>query len=369
MNHISSWLMRRFSVDSAEVLPYDHAADIASLDRNVGRMMAMLERLKLSENTIVIYMSDGSGGGPASLPKSERSSKFGPSANPMVVRWPKLKDKSGTARMELVANIDVLATLAGICGIGLEPALQASTDGKSFASMLGVKGASPWKARAYVNDHQSSGLKDKTATDVMMIQPFNSTVVYLPDGKSVSWRAGKVHGNIGPETVAAAKDAYDAWLKHVIADFPVAAFGVVGPGTPVVYLPAYPIPSGPATSKRANYFFLEVLADGQWRIDSNTAERYGAPGGKEKSPPGGKLRVFQQVALDPLPVGYDEELDGYRVLPETLSKAFVEIPEGGQYPGTIHLAKGRYLLHVSLTGKREPEILRIAGNQSPDAEE
>ncbi len=305
--------------------PYDHAADIAGLDRNVGRMMAMLKRLGLRENTIVVYMSDGSGSGPASAPKSKQSREFGPSANPMMVRWSKLNVKPGTIRSELVANIDVMATLADLCGIELAPGEKASTDGRSFASLLGVGGTTPWKARSYVRDHQSTGLKEAAAKDVMMIRPLSCTTVSLPDGKEVSWRGGKTHGSVAPETVAAAKAVYDQWLRHVIADFPIGAFGAVGPDTPVVYLDGYPIPGGPASAGRSNYFLLEVLADGRWRVDSNTAERYGAVAGKEKTASAGRLRAFRQQMPDPLPVGYDEVLDGYRVLPKTLAKAFTEI--------------------------------------------
>jgi hypothetical protein len=343
-----------------QAYPYDHAADIAGLDRNVGRMMATLERLGLAENTIVIYMSDGSGSGPASVPKS---SEFGPSSNPMMVRWPKLNVKPGSVRSELVANIDVMATLADLCGIELTADEKRLTDGKSFASLLGVADAPAWKPRTYVSDHQSTGLKEAVANDLMMIRPLNSTKVFLPDGTEVSWRGGKVHGKVDPQTVAGATEVYDRWLQQVIADFPVGAFGAVGPDTPDTYLDGYPIPGGPASSGRSNYFLLEVLADGRWHIDSDTSERYGGRAEKEKSPAPGQLRMFRQRLPDPLPVGYDNTLDGYRVLPETLAKAFSEVQIDGEYPGTVRLEKGRYLLHVETQRNRQPGTLRVRSIQ------
>ncbi len=338
--------------------PYDHAADIAGLDRNVGRMLATLGRLGLTDNTVVVYMSDGSGSGPASLPRDKQTADFGPSANPMCLRWPALELEPGTAKRELVSNIDIMATLAELCGIPLGKDLETSTDGRSFAALLGVPNVAPWAPRAYVCDHQSTGIKSKAATDMMMMSPLSSTTVHLPNGDNVTWRGGKPASKTTPDTVAAAKTAYDQWLQRVLADFPLGAFARAGPDTPAAYLDAYPIPGGPATPDRATYFLLETERAGVYEIDTNTADRYGGSG-KTGGTPGGALKLYRQVLPNPLPVGFDEDLGGYRVLPETLATAFKEVPCIGTFPGRVQLEKGRYLLHVKSASKRPPRTLRV----------
>ena len=108
-------LQKRFSAKAAEdskqqSFPYDHAADIEGLDRNVGRLTETLAALKLSDNTVVIYMSDGAGGGAASVSSRDWPEEARRSGTPFVIRMPKSRGKTQAARAELVANIDILPT-------------------------------------------------------------------------------------------------------------------------------------------------------------------------------------------------------------------------------------------------------------------
>lgn len=345
--------------------PVDHAADIGGLDRNIGRLMETLDKLKLSDNTVIVYMSDGAGGGAASVPKSQWPEASRALGTPMVIRWPKAAAKRMPERSELVANIDLLPTLAGICGIPLGAKLQADIDGQSFASLLGLPGAGPWRPRTYVADHQSRGGKDDLGPEnrrMMLFRPLAATRVFLPDGGQVGWRAGEVSDrNVPPEVVKQARAAYEKWRLHVLKDFPLGAFALVdGPNAPV-YLDAYPIPDGPAGAGTKGYFLLDVAKDGSYRISSDTSDRYGGRAGPAETSIPATLWLSRKSKPGPLPVGFDEKLNGYRVLPATLREYFETTTHKVTLPTTIPLRDGRYLLSLESRSGKGLVQLRVSG--------
>ncbi|PHR97264.1 MAG: hypothetical protein COA78_27820 [Blastopirellula sp.] len=334
------------------VYPYDHAADIASLDRNVGRLMAQLKKQGLLENTMVVYMSDGSGSGPASI---RQAARFGRSNNPTTIYLPSLgKDK---VVEEVVANIDVLPTLAEMCGIKLSDNHTASIDGQSFASLLGVEGVATWRERYYITDHQSGGHK-KDIFKQMVFRPYDSSSVFLPDGKTVSFEAQECTSKESPKVIAEAREAYDQWLKKVIADLPLGAFARAHPSRPV-FLEGYPITDGPAGPGMMNYFLLDIETDGDYELDTNISDLYGKKREPLDKKTPGKLTLCRKTTDGRLPVSFDEELKGYRVMPATIAANFSTETQDITLPATIHLKKGRYLFNLKPEKDREPATIRV----------
>jgi arylsulfatase A-like enzyme len=125
------------------------AAMIARMDRDVGRLMALLKKLGLDDNTIVFFTSDNGphreGGadpdffdsnGP--LKGIKRDLYEGGIRVPMIVRWPK-KVKAGTTSDQVWSHWDFLPTAAEIAG-AKAPANPASIDGISMLpAILGKK--------------------------------------------------------------------------------------------------------------------------------------------------------------------------------------------------------------------------------------
>ncbi len=109
----------------------DYLATAASLDRSIGRTLDYLDRHSLTENTIVIYVSDqgfymGEHGWFDKRFMYEESFR-----TPMLMRYPG-KIKPATLNNHLVMNLDIAPTLLHAAGVNIPADMQ----GKSFLPLL-----------------------------------------------------------------------------------------------------------------------------------------------------------------------------------------------------------------------------------------
>ena len=105
-------------------------AMIENIDTNLGRLIGFLKENRLEENTILIFMTDnGTAQGlkaPGAFNAGMRASKGalyeGGHRVPCFIRWPggQLPQKGGTDVADLTSGIDILPTLAGLCGLQLK---------------------------------------------------------------------------------------------------------------------------------------------------------------------------------------------------------------------------------------------------------
>lgn len=114
----------------------DYLATTASLDRNIGRTLDYLDKNRLTENTIVIYLSDqgfymGEHGWFDKRWMYEESFR-----TPMVMRYPGVI-KPGTVNKEFVMNLDIAPTLLAAAGA----AIPGDVQGESFLPLLTDKNA------------------------------------------------------------------------------------------------------------------------------------------------------------------------------------------------------------------------------------
>ena len=124
-----------------------YADNVAYMDKLVGQLITELERLKLSDNTILVFFGDnGTAGGRADratiggrrLIGQKGSMLEGGSLEPMIVYWPGVTPK-GKVSNDLISATDFVPTFAEIAGVNL-PA-DKILDGKSFNAQLhGEKG-------------------------------------------------------------------------------------------------------------------------------------------------------------------------------------------------------------------------------------
>lgn len=107
-----------------------------NIDWNVGRVLAKLEELKLSEDTIVIYFCDNGPNGSrwnGGMKGKKGSTDEGGVRSPLLIRWPgkieagKVVDSPGTA-------IDLLPTLAALSDVALVG--NRKIDGTSLKSAI-----------------------------------------------------------------------------------------------------------------------------------------------------------------------------------------------------------------------------------------
>ncbi|HJZ53688.1 MAG TPA: arylsulfatase, partial [Gemmataceae bacterium] len=117
-----------------------------NIDWNVGRVLAKLDALKLAGDTVVLYFSDNGPNGwrwNGGMKGRKGSTDEGGVRSPQLVRWPG-HIKPGTKVSPIAGAIDLLPTLAELCGVkrvGEKP-----LDGTSLAPLLLGK-AAQWPDR------------------------------------------------------------------------------------------------------------------------------------------------------------------------------------------------------------------------------
>lgn len=125
-----------------------YAAMIASVDESVGRVMAVLDELKLADNTVLIFTSDNGGVGGYEREGIKRAGKVtdnaplrsgkgslyeGGTRVPFIIRWPGVI-KAGTSCDVPTIHVDVYPTFAEI-GKAALPSGQ-TLDGESLVPLL-----------------------------------------------------------------------------------------------------------------------------------------------------------------------------------------------------------------------------------------
>ncbi len=113
--------LTKFESQFADKIKLKNAAMTHSLDENVGRIFEHLEKLKLLENTIIIFCNDN--GGQKTTLHADNFPLRGMKGDiyeggirvPMAVRWP-AKIKAGTVSNEIVSSLDILPTILAAAG-------------------------------------------------------------------------------------------------------------------------------------------------------------------------------------------------------------------------------------------------------------
>lgn len=113
--------IERYQAKFSDPIKLKNAAMTHSLDQNVGRIFAQLEKLNLLENTIIIFLNDN-GGQKTTLHADNyplRGMKSDPYEGgirvPMAMRWP-TKIKAGKVCEYIVSSLDILPTILAEAG-------------------------------------------------------------------------------------------------------------------------------------------------------------------------------------------------------------------------------------------------------------
>ncbi|MEE8452245.1 MAG: sulfatase [Thermoguttaceae bacterium] len=130
----------------------DYLRCIASVDDNVGRVLAYLDETGLAENTIVIYTSDqgfylGDHGWFDKRFMYEESLR-----SPLVVRWPG-HIKPGSVSKEIVLNLDFAETFLDVAGAPIPTDMQ----GASLVPVLEGNTPDDWRKSMYYRYYEFPG--------------------------------------------------------------------------------------------------------------------------------------------------------------------------------------------------------------------
>lgn len=112
-----------------------YAGMIHSVDEGVGRLLETLDRLNISDNTLIVFTSDNGGlmriTTNVPLRAGKGSAYEGGVRVPLIARWPN-GVSAGTVSSEPVTGVDFFPTILEVCGAAPE-----SVDGLSLAPLFG----------------------------------------------------------------------------------------------------------------------------------------------------------------------------------------------------------------------------------------
>jgi arylsulfatase A-like enzyme len=128
--------------------------DVSKMDRNVGKLLASLERNGLSENTVVIFTADQ---GPQWAFGKWNLYDYGTQA-PLLIRWPGVAAK-GAETDALVSLVDVLPTVVEMAG-GTPPQRGEEVDGVSLLPL--IRGEVSQLREAVFASHTGDGTMNQT---------------------------------------------------------------------------------------------------------------------------------------------------------------------------------------------------------------
>jgi arylsulfatase A len=192
-------------------------AMIENLDSNIGRLLAGLDRLQLSDNTIVVFLTDNGPAGQrfnAGLRAAKGSVYEGGVRVPMFIRWPG-RIESGRKVDTIAAHIDIYPTLTDLCGV--ERPRTPAIDGLSLRPLLESKAAS-WPDRSIFTHREVPRQPDAMYPGAIRTQRYN-----LINGKElydISSDPGETTDLSAklPEKVRELRGRYEDWFKTAISE-------------------------------------------------------------------------------------------------------------------------------------------------------
>ncbi len=200
-----------------------YAALVSSVDDAMGTIRAALKRLKIDEQTIIIFTSDNGGligtTDNSPLRAGKGSAYEGGVRVPLIMFWPGVT-KAGTLEPTPAISIDIYPTVLEMTGI--KP-LQSLIDGNSLASLL-KSGAKPDRDTIFWHyPHYHPG----GATPYSAIRSGDYRLVHFyEDGHDEMYNVAtdvsetKDLAVTEPDRAKALRIRLDAWLKSVDAQLP-----------------------------------------------------------------------------------------------------------------------------------------------------
>lgn len=217
-----------------------YAAMIASVDESVGRIVALLDELKLAEKTVVVFASDNGGVGGyvregikqggdvtdnAPLRSGKGSLYEGGTRVPLIVKWPGVTKPGSTSDIPTI-HVDLPATFIELTGA---PAPSQVVDGESLLPLLQDPSASLKRDSIFQHfpGYLGAGKDTWRTTPVGLIQSGDWKLMeFYEDGRLELYDLRKDIGeskNLATELPAKAKELHDklvSWRSEIAAPMP-----------------------------------------------------------------------------------------------------------------------------------------------------
>jgi N-sulfoglucosamine sulfohydrolase len=101
---------------------------IARSDRAIGTMLAELERRKLRENTLIVFLSDNG----APFPREKGTLYDSGIRTPLILSWPRVIEAGSVWDRGLISTVDLTSTILDLAGVAPPRWMQ----GRSFRTLL-----------------------------------------------------------------------------------------------------------------------------------------------------------------------------------------------------------------------------------------
>ena len=193
-----------------------YAAMISAMDDAVARLLSALDRLKLADNTLVVFLSDNGG---AHTLKAARNTPLragkgnvfeGGIRVPFAARWP-ARLTAGVHYHEPVICLDILPTAAAVAGAGLPRNVRV--DGVNLVPYLIGENRTPphialfWRSSTWNRFAVRQGPYKLVGGEGPALMLFDLSA---DEGEQQDLAAAK------PDIVQRLKTSYDAWNKDLI---------------------------------------------------------------------------------------------------------------------------------------------------------
>ena len=194
-----------------------------NIDENMGRLLARLKELGISDDTLVIFMTDngtatGAGIFNAGMRGSKNSPYQGGTRVPSFWRWPS-GFAGGMDCDALTAHIDIFPTLAEISGATMTPDVRRQLEGRSLLPLL-KNPTAEWPDRTLVTHtgRWPRGEASNSKYAGCSIRDRRYTLVNNSELYDLVVDPGEQHNVIAdhPEVVQKLRTAYEAWWQSVL---------------------------------------------------------------------------------------------------------------------------------------------------------
>ena len=199
---------------------------ITNIDDNMGRLMRKLDELQLTENTILIFMTDNGSARrshTAGLRAGKGSAFDGGHRVPFFIRYPAAGIEGGRDVDVLAAHIDLLPTLAELCGAEASGSPRGPIDGMSLVPLLLPGGTESsknrWPDRTLFVHSQRIEYPQKWRNTAVMTERWrllNGNMLF--DIEADRGQQNDVAGR-HPQVVRRLRQAYDAWWNSLKPGF------------------------------------------------------------------------------------------------------------------------------------------------------
>jgi len=292
--HGPHYVEKSYSDLYAENTPHAERAKfygmVTNIDENFGKLRAKLDELGLTDNTILVFMTDngtaggidlGPGGfadeGPGNFNAGMRGKKGSPYEGghrvPWLIRYPAGEITGGRDVTELTSYVDFMPTLLDLAGVAVPEG--RSFHGRSVVSLLAGEADESWRQRVIVSDTQRIARPAKWRMSCAMKGKWRligGTELYdmqadFGQRTDVSAR----HGDV----VADIRAGYERWWETVSEQFDRDIPFVIGGSDETVRLTTHDIRNETCiTAWHQVHVRRGTAVSGWWEIDVRKAGKY-----------------------------------------------------------------------------------------------